>query len=162
MLRAAAAAGLLLFITGCAEREAVKPAGPDGHAEYLPAVTATPLVRTATTAAGQPIVFPAPVEMVALDVTIPAGAETGWHRHPHPGFAYVLSGDLVVDAADGSSHRYRAGDAFTEVVGLAHNGRAVGTAAVRLIVWFSAAPGAPVTVKEPDGFRPIPATPSPR
>ena len=144
---------LVVAMAGCASR----PTGPaltSDAPEYSPVVKARVLLRTANSGDGKPLAFPAPVEMVALDVTIPAGGETGWHHHPAPGFAYILSGELVVDAADGSSRRFHAGEAFAEVVGLAHNGRAVGSEPVHLIAWFSAAPGAPVTVKEPGGVPP--------
>lgn len=122
--------------------------GRGGESHYHPAVSAVTKLRTATTSAGQPIAFPAPVEMVALDVTIPVGAETGWHRHPHPGFAYVISGEIEVGTACGVSRRYRAGDAFAEVVDMPHNGRTIGGVPVHLMAWFSAEPGAPVTIKE--------------
>lgn len=137
---------IAILLAGCGARPAAEGSQPEA---YHPSVTANLRLRTAVTAAGQPIVFPAPVEMAALDVSIPAGAETGWHHHPQPGFAYVISGELEVATADGAVHRYKAGDAFAEVVGLAHNGRALGAQPVHLIAWFSAAPGAPLTVKEP-------------
>ena len=144
--RSLAVIACILATAGCGSRPA---AHADGHDDYHPDVRAVAKLRTATTTAGQPIRFPAPVEMIALEVTIPPGAETGWHRHPQPGFAYVLSGRLRVELADGTAHDYGAGDAFAEVIDLAHNGRALGPEPVRLIAWFAAAPGAAPTIKEP-------------
>ena len=78
-------------------RPEVHPETTEAHG-YLPAISAVTRLRTTQTGDGQPICFPEPVEMTALEVVIPAGAETGWHRHPAPGFAYVLSGELVVES----------------------------------------------------------------
>lgn len=138
---------LLLCLGGCA-RPQVSTEPVDGHG-YLPAISAITRLRTTQTGDGQALRFPDPVEMTALEVVIPAGAETGWHRHPAPGFAYVFSGELVVETTSGPPRHYRPGEAFAEVVGVAHNGRAVGREPVRLIAWFSAVPGTPVPVKEP-------------
>ena len=134
----------LFLTTGCASR-------PEKVAEvhaYSTTITATTLLRTIHSGDGKPLAFPVPAEVVVLDVVIPVGAETGWHHHPAPGFAYVVSGELVVDIAHEPSRHFRAGEAFAEVVGLSHNGRAVGNEPVHLIAWFSAVPGTPVTVKE--------------
>jgi len=58
-----------------------------------------------------------------MTVEISSGAETGWHLHTVPVYAYVLSGTLDVELADGKVLVFRKGDAVVEVQNLAHNGR---------------------------------------
>lgn len=76
-----------------------------------------------------------------MEVTIDAGAETGWHQHPVHGYAYVLSGELEVETEDQKKHVFKAGQAFAEVVKLRHNGRALGTQPVKLLVTFTGVRG---------------------
>lgn len=116
---------------------------------YLPQVRATPLLRTETTAAGQPIVYPKTnhPEVRALMVTIPPGAETGWHKHPYPCYAYLLSGELTVELKGGKSNRYKAGDAVVETVNLLHNGKNTGSEPVKLVLFVTGEKDQPFTVK---------------
>jgi quercetin dioxygenase-like cupin family protein len=83
----------------------------------------------------------------------PPGAVTGWHEHGVPSFAYVLQGELEVSLADGRKNRLVAGDALAEVVGVLHNGRALGETPLRLVVFYAAGEGRPLTVAHPE-FRP--------
>jgi quercetin dioxygenase-like cupin family protein len=105
------------------------------------------LLVTSVTSAGQPIEYrPAKTpEVSILEVIIDAGAETGWHMHPAHGYAYVVSGELEVETEDGKTHRFRAGQAFAEVVNLRHNGRALGGKPVTLLVTFTGVKGKPFT-----------------
>lgn len=116
---------------------------------YLPAVRAVPLLRTTTTAAGQPIVYPKTdhPEVTALLVTIPSGAETGWHRHPFPCYGYILSGELNVELEGGKINHFKAGDALVEAVNLLHNGRNTGAEPVKLVMFVTGEKGQPFTVK---------------
>ncbi len=116
---------------------------------YLPAVRATPILRTTTTSGGQPIVYPktAQPEVSALLVEIPVGAETGWHRHPFPCYAYILSGELTVEVEGGKINHFKAGDAMAETVDLLHNGKNTGSEPVRLVMFVTGEKGQPFTVK---------------
>ena len=116
---------------------------------YLPAVRATPILKTTTTAAGQPIVYPKTEnpEVTALLVEIPPGAETGWHRHPFPCYGYILSGALTVEVEGGKTASYKAGDAIVESVGLLHNGKNTGTEPVKLVMFVTGEKDQPFTVK---------------
>jgi quercetin dioxygenase-like cupin family protein len=118
-------------------------------AVYLPAVRAVPLLRTSVTSAGQPIVYPKTdqPEVTSLLVTIPVGAETGWHRHPYPCYAYLLSGELTVNVEGGKENHFKAGDAVVETVGLWHNGRNTGTEPVKLVLFVTGEKDQPFTVK---------------
>jgi quercetin dioxygenase-like cupin family protein len=123
---------------------------------YLPAIKATPILRTTTTAGGQPIVYPKveDPEVSAVLVEIPPGAETGWHTHPFPAYAYVLSGELVVELEGGKVNTFKAGDAIAETVNMLHNGRNAGSEPVKLILFVTGAKGLPFTVKAGEGRAP--------
>jgi quercetin dioxygenase-like cupin family protein len=116
---------------------------------YLPAIKATPLLRTTTTSAGQPIVYPKTEqpEVTALLVEIPPGAETGWHRHPFPCYGYILSGELDVELEGGKSYHLKAGEALAEAVNLLHNGKNSGSEPVKLVMFVTGEKGQPFTVK---------------
>jgi len=111
-------------------------AEPKQEKGYTPAIVVTPLLVTGATASGQPIVYPKTdsPEVRMLLVEIPAGAETGWHRHPMPAYAYVLSGSVTVELEDGKRYTFHAGEAFAETVGVLHNGKNTGTEPARIVM----------------------------
>lgn len=116
--------------------------------EYGPAVKVTKLLTTAATMIGQPIAYPkyGRPEVTALEVEIPPGRETGWHRHPVPGLGYILTGTLTVDMADGRRFRLAPGQAVVESLDALHNGRNLGRKPVRLVVFFTGEAGKAFTV----------------
>jgi quercetin dioxygenase-like cupin family protein len=112
-------------------------------------VVATQVLKTSETWNGEPIAFPSGRgEVTALSIEIQPGAETGWHQHPIPSFAVVMEGTLQVTLRDGRTRRFNAGDAFAEVISTAHNGRNVGAVPTKLLVIYTGAQGATLTVKE--------------
>jgi quercetin dioxygenase-like cupin family protein len=117
---------------------------------YKKQVQITPLLRATTTSAGQPIVYPntADPEVTAVLVEIPGGAETGWHKHPYPCYAYVLSGEIFVEVQGGTINQFTAGQAFAESVNTFHNGRNSGPEPVRLVMFVTGEKGEPFTVRE--------------
>lgn len=124
-------------------------AGQAGAEGYKPAIRVSPLLRTSTTAAGQPIAYPrtdAP-EVTAVLVEIPPGAETGWHKHPFPCYAYVLSGELTVEMEGGRTNRIAAGQALVEAVNVLHNGRNTGGEPAKLVLFVTGEKGKPFTVR---------------
>ncbi len=85
-------------------------------------------------------------QLVVLKLTIPARTSLPWHTHPVPNAAYVLSGQITVqDRKNGSSHTFRAGQAFAEMVNEVHRG-VTGTNPVVLLVTYSASPGTPTSL----------------
>lgn len=116
---------------------------------YSRSVVAKPLLRTGTTSSGARLDFPKndSGEVAGLEVTIPAGKGTGWHKHAHSGFAYVVSGRLQVVLQDSTRKEFGPGEAFAEVVGLAHDGRAIGKDDVKLVAFFLTDKGRPVSEK---------------
>lgn len=126
---------------------------PSQNEVYKQEIKVSQLIKTKATSIDQPIDFSklkAP-EVTALKVDIPVGKETGWHKHPFHGYAYILQGVLTLDIKDGESQvnkqlRYEAGSTLIEVLNTAHNGRNLGNEPVSLIVFFTAETGKPFTV----------------
>lgn len=118
-------------------------------ADYSSGVTAKVLIKTSVTGNGQKIVYPRTdkAEVTAMIADFAPGAETGWHKHPVPVYAYVVSGTLSVELEDGTQLSFGAGDAIIEVVNTLHNGINRGTVPVKLAVFYLGAEGMPNVVK---------------
>jgi quercetin dioxygenase-like cupin family protein len=111
-------------------------------------VRVTPLAKQTTSWDGKPIVYPAgQAEMTALLVEIAPGAQTGWHCHRVPNFAYMLEGTLELTLDDGRVKWLKAGDTLSEVVNRSHNGRNLGSAPVKLVVFYTGTVGTPLSVE---------------
>lgn len=139
---------LLLISSACLALSAY--AADDGKEVYKKEVTATVVFKSGVTANGQAIIYPTTEqpEATMLHVEVPTGKETGWHKHPVPGYAYILSGQLTVNLKDGTSNTYRAGQGFAEVANTLHNGKNEGSEPVKLVVVFTGIAGQPFTIKE--------------
>ena len=96
--------------------------------------------RPASSAAGNP-------EVTALIVEIPPGGNTGWHSHPIPVYAYVLSGALTVEMDHSGPYLFKEGDALFEVLNTPHIGRNPGKEPVKLMVFYTGVEGTPSTEK---------------
>jgi len=107
------------------------------------------LTKTTVTGNGQKISYPQTdrAEVTAMTVELAPGAETGWHKHPVPVYAYVVSGNLTVELEDRKQLAFKAGDAIIEVVNTLHNGRNSGSEPVRLAVFYLGAEGVPNVIK---------------
>jgi quercetin dioxygenase-like cupin family protein len=122
---------------------------PTFAADYSSGVTAKVLVKTSVTGNGQKITYPLTdkAEVTAMTVDLAPSAETGWHKHPVPVYAYVVSGKLSVELEDGKALSFVAGDAVIEVVNVMHNGINRGTEPVKLAVFYLGAEGTPNVIK---------------
>lgn len=122
-------------------------ASPDGG--YGGGIVVEALAKTSVAADGLPIHYLQTdrPEVTALLVEIPPGAETGWHRHPVPVYAYLLQGSIEVESATGDKHTYHAGEAIVEMVGTPHNGINRGTEPVRIVAFYTGEQGLPNTQK---------------
>lgn len=115
------------------------------------AIKVTPLLKTSTSWDAKPIVYPqGQAEVTALIVEIAADAQTGWHEHPVPSFAYVLEGTLEVTRSTGETKLLRAGDTLAEVVNTLHNGRAMEGKSVKLLVLYTGATDRKLTIAHPE------------
>jgi len=87
-------------------------------------------------------------QLTVLKLTIPANTVLPWHRHPVPNAAYVLSGEITVEDAEGhKAASFMAGQAFTESVDEVHRGR-TGAYPVTLIVTYAGTAATPTSVPE--------------
>ncbi len=131
------------------------PSAPTRGAEGGGGVTSKVVLRTATTASGAPVTYPsgAPGRVTAATIEIAPGAETGWHRHPVPVYAWVVGGTLTVDYEGGKSVVVKSGEPLVEAVGTVHDGRNEGKEPVRLLVFYTGLEGTPdaVSVAPPRG-----------
>ena len=124
-------------------------------------VKVTPLLKTTTSWDGTPIVYPqGQAEVTALIVEIAAGAETGWHEHPVPSFAYVLEGTLEVTRSTGATKLLHAGDTLAEVVSTLHSGRAMEGKSVKLLVLYTGAVDKKLTIAHPEFALGVPTAPT--
>ena len=108
------------------------------------------LLKKSTAASnGQPLAYPKTdsPEVTALIVEIPPGAETGWHYHPYPVYAYMMAGTLTVEMEGGEKYTFHEGDVIFEVLNTGHNGRNTGTVPARLLVFYTGEKDKPTTVK---------------
>jgi quercetin dioxygenase-like cupin family protein len=124
-------------------------ASPLFAGEYSSGVSSRILKKTTLTGNGQKIAYPVTdrAEVTAMTVDIAPGAETGWHKHPVPVYAYVISGKLSVELEDGSQLSFEANEAIIEVVNTLHNGKNKGAEPVKLAVFYLGAEGTPNVIK---------------
>jgi len=124
-------------------------AAPALTAEYNSGVTAKVLKKTSVTGNNEKITYPVTdkAEVTAMTVDLAPGAETGWHKHPAPVYAYVVAGELSVELEDGSRLSFASGDAIIEVVNTWHNGKNSGQAPVQLAVFYLGVEGTANVIK---------------
>ncbi|MFZ4539554.1 cupin domain-containing protein [Propionivibrio sp.] len=93
------------------------------------------LLSTTTTVVGEIIRYPTtgPARITANIVTIAPGAETVFHRHPAPMFAYILEGEVTVDYGAEGKRVFRKGEALVEAMYTIHRGTNLGTTTVSIL-----------------------------
>ncbi len=118
-------------------------------AEYEGGVKVTLIKKAITAANGQKLAYSgtANPEVTAALVEIPPGGDTGWHFHPIPVYAYVLSGSITVEIQGSGSYEFKEGDAILEVINTPHIGRNKGRAPVKLVVFYTGEEGGKNTGK---------------
>ena len=107
-----------------------------------------PLLSTSKTVMDEPIVYPqgAPAKLTTGIVTMPPGAETGWHTHGVPLTGLILEGELTVDYGDKGKRAYKEGQSLAEAINIPHNGKNTGIGPMRLFVVYIGAEGLPTSV----------------
>lgn len=84
-------------------------------------------------------------ELTLLKLRIPANTTLDWHTHPMPNAAYILSGELTVEAKDsGQIQLLKPGQTLAEMVDRTHRGT-TGDSPVELIVFYAGSPGIPLS-----------------
>jgi quercetin dioxygenase-like cupin family protein len=119
--------------------------------DYTSGVEASLILKTTTTTGHYPIKYlnTERPEITVMKVEIKPGAETGWHSHPVPLYAYVLEGNLTVEVKGGKTYHFTAGDAIVEVVNIPHNGKNLSRMPVVLIAFYTGEIGTPNTIMLP-------------
>jgi quercetin dioxygenase-like cupin family protein len=114
------------------------------------------LSRLTTTIAGEPLAYPNTPEPVVSSYveTIPPGGVTSWMTHPVPAYLYVLEGTLTVEFADGTRHRFDAGQDLLQCHTTWHRGRNEGTTPMRFLAVFMGAKGVPEILHPPNEQKP--------
>jgi quercetin dioxygenase-like cupin family protein len=108
--------------------------------EDLPPVSSTVLLDKAdTTVLGDKFSYPGAEnpEITSSIVRLEAGAETGWHLHETPMYAYILDGTLEVTYdVDGAmvTKTYHEGDAIMEGLDIPHMGKNLTNRPVSILV----------------------------
>lgn len=116
-------------------------------AQGFHSVSSKLLLETATTWNGDNITYPEGIaKITALKIEIEPGAETGWHHHPVPSFAYILQGELEITLKDGRKMTASAGEAVAEVTNTFHNGKNIGHETLKLIVFYTGIEGGTLTI----------------
>ncbi len=93
--------------------------------------------------------YKAPWDVTALRVTLPAGAGTGWHRHPGPGFIVLVQGAVTLYANDCTKTTYTKGQAYVEVPGLVNLVRNEGSEPAVFVGEFVVPTTAPLRIDVP-------------
>jgi quercetin dioxygenase-like cupin family protein len=116
---------------------------------YDSGVTVRTVLKSTTAGNGQPLEYLRTdrPEVTAAVVEIAPGAQTGWHLHRVPVYAYVMEGTLTVQLDEGKEITFNKGQAILEVRNTPHNGINAGKDTVRLIVFYTGAVGEPLSEK---------------
>ena len=123
------------------------PARSDDQASQQYQTLLTPLVQGGADVLGEPLAYPdGPVNITSAIVTVAPGAETGWHLHEVPLFAYILEGELTVDYGEKGIRTYSAGASLFEAINWPHNGTNTGTVPMRLVAVYMGGSGKANTV----------------
>ena len=102
------------------------------------------LLSTSKTVMDEQIVYPSgPAKITTGMITLDPGDETGWHTHGVPLTGLILEGDLTVDYGDKGTRTFHQGESIAEAINIPHNGKNLGTAAVKVFVAYSGAEGVP-------------------
>ena len=118
--------------------------------DYNQNVEVSQLLKTTQTTLGQPLSYlkTDSAEVTVLHVLIPPGKETGWHKHPVPGYGYVISGTLTMEMEGNKTVTFGSGSAIVETLNTLHNGKNLGVEPVEMVVFFTGEKGKPFSVKE--------------
>ena len=86
-----------------------------------------------------------PPQLTLIRLKIPAHTQLPWHTHPMPNAAYIVSGELTVEARKiGVTRTLRPGQTLAEMVGTEHRGF-TGDTPVELLVFYAGSAGMPLS-----------------
>ena len=115
---------------------------PGGTARDFKADT---VLETTTTWAGEPMLFPAGANQVAvLQSSVPVGAVIARHTHAHTQFVFMLQGEHTVEPTGHPKHSFAAGSAMIETT-QPHVGTNAGHELDRFVTVFVGKVGVPLS-----------------
>ncbi len=131
LLLAGVAVGLALFSAPAPVRAEDRPTVDTGQP-----VKVTPMLTTAVTSSGQPIVMPQKdVQITVSTYEITPGARLPEHKHPFPRYGFMESGTLrVTNIETGKAETYNQGSFILEAVDQWHKAENIGSDPVKLLV----------------------------
>ena len=92
------------------------------------------ILSTSQTGMGNDIVYPTgKAKITAFEFTVPVGAPVKPHTHSFPVLIMIQQGEIELTTG-GKTKIYKAGDAFVEDVGIAHESRNIGNVPAKAIV----------------------------
>jgi D-alanyl-D-alanine dipeptidase len=96
------------------------------------------LLETDKTIAGETLQYPqsGQAKVTAVIINIAPGTSTGWHQHKVPLVAYLLSGELEMEYANGKRVQFKTGQALMEAMTVAHIGSNLSTTPAQIFVVF--------------------------
>jgi quercetin dioxygenase-like cupin family protein len=99
-------------------------------------VMVTHVLSSTATSSGQPVVLPQKDAQIVVSIyDVMPGATLPVHNHPHPRYAYVLSGLLRVNNIDtGQTDTYASGAFILESVGQWHADMSIGSEPLKMLV----------------------------
>jgi quercetin dioxygenase-like cupin family protein len=111
-------------------------------------VKISPLLSTAVTSSGQPIVLPrGKIQLITSIYEIQPGAKLPEHEHNSQRYGYLLSGRLrITNTETSKSVEYKSGDFIVESRGQWHKAENIGTEPIKLLVIDQVEPGEKTTV----------------
>lgn len=86
-------------------------------------------------------------ELTVLRITVPARGELRWHTHLMPTAAYVVSGEITIEAKGGLKRHFTTGQVIPETVGSVHRG-VVGDRPAEFIVFYAGVKGMRLSSQE--------------
>jgi quercetin dioxygenase-like cupin family protein len=122
---------------------------PTAHAAEAEGIQVETILQSTTSWDGT--AYPAyptgQTELTVLKITIAPHTTLPWHTHPMPNAAYVQSGELTVEKAEGGETRKLvSGDVLPEMVNSSHRGY-TGDQPVVLIVFYAGEKRMPLSKK---------------
>ncbi|WP_407158465.1 cupin domain-containing protein [Bradyrhizobium sp. STM 3557] len=126
----------LLAIAGLALLAAPLRAEDKPATDAARPVKVTPMLTTAVTSSGQPIVMPQKdVQITVSTYDIAPGAKLPEHKHPYPRYGFVEAGTLrVTNLQTEKTETYTQGSFILEAVDQWHKAENVGGDPVKLLV----------------------------
>lgn len=83
-------------------------------------------------------------EIVQVLTEIPAGVQSGWHRHPGEEVGYILEGTVRMEIADKPTLTLHADDGFLIPPYTPHNATDLGPGTGRMLSTYIVEPGKPI------------------